>query len=118
MFSKLFLSAVVVIGLAGCAIGAMTPPVNKEIRTTPSMYDANFSAAVRTMNSLGTVTGSDKSEGYVNGLTSMNIKVTVQLAKDGTVKVNAQLPGDKFLMGTTLDKEVEKIMSALQPALK
>lgn len=88
---------------AGCVtLGAMADPVSREFQIPSSATDAAFTKLVRKINEGGSVTSSERFDGYINGTTSMSIKVSINIQKNGLVVVKGQLPGDKFLMGTTL----------------
>lgn len=105
--------------LTGClTMGAMADPVTREVRAPASAYDANFTKIVRLLGEGGTVNSSDKVDGYINGRTSMNVQMVIQVKRDGLISIKGQLPGDKFLMGTTLAGEVDKFAALVEKAIR
>lgn len=121
MFKRIFLALATVatlISVTGCAVGFTSEPVTKEIKTTASKYDANFASIVKGVSSIGAVTSFDKQSGLVIGRTDNNVDLTIQLNRDGSLSVNGRLVGQRVLINTTVEKEVDRVVAALRPNLK
>jgi len=113
------LSAFIIsVALVGCvSIGALSDPVSRELRSPPNSVEKTVNAIVRKMAEGGTVISVDKTDGYINGRTSMNVQVSIQVNKDGMIRIKGQLPSDKVIMGT-VDSEMDKFVASLAEVVK
>jgi hypothetical protein len=119
MLVRYFLTFLALISVAGCvALGAMTDPVTREFRAPPNSGDRTFTAIVRKISEGGTILATDRADGYINARTSMQIQVSINIGRDGVVKIKGQLPWDKFLMGTTVEREMDKLVATLSEAVR
>lgn len=105
------LSAIV---LAGCAVGALSEPVTKEFQTPASKFDATWGAAIKTLSSMGTVSNMSKDDGILLGTNDLGVNMTITVKRDGTVTVNGRLVGQKVLINTTVDAQVDRYVAALK----
>lgn len=116
MKSTLALITVVSALFAGCAsLGSLTPPITRELPAAIAAggYEKAFAGALRAVGESGTIISSSKADGYISGRTNASINLNLQIAKDGSIRVTGALPSDKFTVGTTVEKEVDKFVGTL-----
>lgn len=103
--------------LTGCAVGMLTEPVTKEFSTTATKFDATWGAAVKTMAATGTVTSMSKDDGILLGTNDLGVLMTITVKRDGHVAVIGRLVGQKVLINTTVEAQVDRYITALKSSL-
>lgn len=122
MFKKLFIAfaAFAMIGLVGCASQFNSKPITTQIDTKGSAYNENFSAALRAMNSLNTVTRptSDREAGLINGFSPKGAAVEVLFSRKEGMRVTVSVVPGTVMFNTSIEQENAAVINALSAAVK
>jgi PBP1b-binding outer membrane lipoprotein LpoB len=119
MMKRLFLalSAAAAVVLTGCAAGGMSKPYVEVIDVPTSVsVDAAYTASVKALATVGSVTNEVRSANVVNGKGLNNVPVAIRVER-GSVTITTQLDSNTFYLDSKVKESHEAVVKAVRGQL-